>query len=138
MQLLCRFFLYICHTNKLRMRKFLLSFRYAANGIRLVFGHERNMNIHLLISAAVVICGFIFDISINEWLVCIACMALVISLELINSAIERLVNLVSPGQNRIAGEVKDIAAGAVLVASVLSAIIGLIIFIPKGVSMIIS
>lgn len=120
------------------MRKFLLSFKYATNGIRLVFGHERNINIHLLISAAVVICGLVFGLTVCEWLVCLACMALVISLELMNSAIERLVDFISPERNKSAGQIKDIAAGAVLVASVLSAIIGLIIFVPKGISLIIS
>lgn len=131
-------FLYICLTNELMMRKFLLSFKYAVDGIKLVFGRERNINIHLLISAAVIISGFIVGLSIYEWLICMACMALVISLELMNSAIERLVDFVSPERNKSAGQIKDIAAGAVLVASVLSAIIGLIIFVPKGISLIIS
>lgn len=115
------------------MKKFIKSFTYAINGIRTVFGKERNMNIHLIMATAVIVCAIIFHISGTEWLVCLLCIALVISLEMLNSAIERIVNIISPQINPQAGQIKDIAAGAVLVSVIISAIIGLIIFVPKAI-----
>ena len=114
------------------MKKRIRSFGYALKGIKVVFGKEANMNIHLIMMALVVICGFLFSISVTEWMLCIICFGVVISLEMMNSAIENLVDLVSPENNKLAGKAKDIAAGAVLVAAICSAIVGLIIFVPKG------
>jgi len=119
------------------MIKRIRSFGYAFKGIKAVFGKEANMNIHLIMAGLVVICGFLFSISITEWMLCVLCFGLVISLEMINSAIENLVDLVSPEKNKLAGRAKDIAAGAVLVAAIGAAIVGLIIFIPKGWEMVI-
>ena len=120
------------------MKNRIRSFGYAFKGIKAVFGNEANMNIHLIMSILVIICGFIFKISITEWMLCIICFGLVISLEMLNSAIENLVNLVSPEQNKIAGKIKDISAGAVLIAAICAAIVGLIIFVPKGWSLLIT
>jgi diacylglycerol kinase len=120
------------------MKNRIRSFGYALKGIKAVFGNEANMNIHLVMSILVIICGFIFNISITEWMLCIGCFGLVISLEMLNSAIENLVNLVSPEKHELAGKVKDIAAGAVLVASICAAIVGLIIFVPKGWSLLLT
>ncbi len=114
------------------MKKRIRSFGYALKGIRAVFGKEANVNIHLTMTALVVFCGFLFSISTTEWLICIICFGVVIGLEMMNSAIENLVDLVSPEKNKLAGKAKDIAAGAVLVAAICAAIVGLIIFIPKG------
>jgi diacylglycerol kinase len=120
------------------MKNRIRSFGYAFKGIKAVFGNEANMNIHLIMSILVIVCGFIFKISITEWMLCIICFGLVISLEMLNSAIENLVNLVSPEQNKIAGKIKDISAGAVLIAAICAAIVGLIIFAPKGWSLLLT
>lgn len=117
------------------MRKRILSFGYAFKGIWAVLKSEPNMKIHFFIAVLVIICGFIFSISLVEWLFCILCFGLVIGAEMINTAIENIVNLVSPEQNELAGKAKDIAAGAVLVCAIFSAIVGLIIFVPKGLSL---
>ncbi len=114
------------------MKKRIQSFGYAINGIKTVFGKEANMNIHLIITALVIICSFLFSISITEWMLCIICFGVVIGLEMMNSAIENLVDLVSPDKNIFAGRAKDIAAGAVLIAAISAATVGLIIFVPKG------
>lgn len=114
------------------MKKRIDSFKYALKGIRTVFRTETNMKIHVLIASLVVVCGFIFSISLTEWMICLLCFGMVISAEMINTALENLVDLVSPEKNKTAGRVKDIAAGAVLVAAVFAAITGLIIFMPKG------
>ncbi|MFZ4583300.1 MAG: diacylglycerol kinase family protein [Paludibacter sp.] len=114
------------------MKNRIRSFGYAIKGIKAVFGKEANMNIHLIMTALVIICGFVFMISITEWMLCILCFGVVISLEMVNSAIENLVDLVSPEKHELAGKIKDISAGAVLIASICAAIVGLIIIVPKG------
>jgi diacylglycerol kinase (ATP) len=114
------------------MKKRIKSFKHAFNGLNVVMWKEANLNIHFIISILVVVFGVIFSISKTEWMICILCFGLVISLEIINSSIENLVNLISPEYNVLAGKVKDIAAGAVLIAAICSAIVGLLIFIPYG------
>ena len=80
----------------------------------------------------VVICGFIFHLSVMEWFICILLFALVISLELVNTAIEAVVDLCTPSEiHPLAKTAKDTAAGAVLVSAMASVIVGLMIFIPK-------
>jgi diacylglycerol kinase len=113
------------------MRKRIQSFGYAGRGIKLVFSSEANMKIHIIVAVLVVICGFFFQISIYEWIVCLLCIGLVFGAEMINTAIENVVDLVSPEHHELAGKAKDIAAGAVLIAAIISLIIGLLIFIPK-------
>jgi diacylglycerol kinase len=113
------------------MKKRIQSFGYAGRGIRLVFSSEANMKIHILIAVLVVICGFYFNISVSEWVFCLLCIGLVFSAEMINTAIENVVDLASPEHHELAGKAKDIAAGAVLICAIISVIIGLLIFIPK-------
>lgn len=115
---------------KYDLKKQIRSFRYAWQGIKCCVGKEQNLSFHLIAAAAVVIAGFYFGITQTEWLMIILCIGMVIAAELFNTAIEKLVDRVSPERNPIAGQVKDIAAGAVLVCAAAAAIIGLIIFIP--------
>lgn len=117
--------------NKFSLGDRLLSFRHAFRGIFFVIRSQHNFRIHLVFVVLVVLAGFLFSISLSEWLVLMLTIALVLSLEMINSAIEYLVDLVTKEHHPLAGKVKDIAAGAVLVAAIISVIIGLIIFIPK-------
>ncbi len=114
------------------------SFGFAWNGIKSVFESETNMKIHGVVAILVIICGFLFDISLNEWLLCLLCFGFVISMEMMNTAVEYIVDLISPNHNYMAGKAKDIAAGAVLVSAIVSATIGLIIFIPKGLNLLLS
>ena len=113
-----------------RSKKQLRSFGYAWQGIRSCVGKEQNLSFHLIAMTAVTLAGFVLGITRTEWTVVILCFGVVIAAELFNTAIERLVDLVSPERHPVAGQVKDIAAGAVLVCAVAAAIIGLIIFIP--------
>lgn len=117
------------------MNKRIESFKYAFRGIAMVLKSEKNMLIHLIVSILVFICGILFQISTTEWMICLLCFGLVFSAEMMNSAIESLVDLVSPNHHKLAGKAKDIAAGAVLVAAIFAAITGLIIFIPKGLAL---
>lgn len=113
------------------MNKRLRSFGFAGRGIYNAFLSEVNLKIHFGIASAVIICGFYFNISLFEWVACLLCIGLVFGLELINTAIETIVNLVSPKHNELAGRAKDIAAGAVLLGAIISVIIGCLIFLPK-------
>ena len=114
------------------MNKRLKSFTYAFHGIRKAFVNEPNLRIHFAVAIVVTICGILFDITKTEWLLCILCFGLVFGAELLNSAIESVVDLASPEKHKLAGDAKDMAAGAVLVCVIFSVIIGLIIFVPKG------
>ena len=111
-------------------KKQLRSFGYAWKGIRDCVGKEQNLNFHLVVSVLVVVAGLALDIRPLEWVAVLLCMGLVIGAELFNTAIERLVDLVSPQWHPLAGRVKDIAAGAVLVCAVVSVAVGLIVFVP--------
>lgn len=107
------------------------SFKYAMQGILRAFKTERNLKIHASMMIVVVILGLIFKIAVSEWITCIILFALVIGAELLNTSIEEMVNLLSPEIRVHAKYAKDIAAGAVLIFAIASAIVGAIIFLPK-------
>ncbi len=107
------------------------SFKYATEGIIYGLKSARNLKVDLVVSILIIVFGFIFEISSIEWLIVIMCFGLVMSLELVNTAIEEVVNLASPDIHPLAKISKDVAAGAVLLSAIASAVIGLIIFLPK-------
>lgn len=115
----------------MKAKKLINSFKYAFMGIFSSMKTERNLKIHLTIMILVILSGLIFNISILEWILCIVCFGIVISGELFNTAIETVVDMVSPEYNEKAKLAKDISAGGVLVLAIASAIIGFIIFLPK-------
>ena len=106
------------------------SFKFAFKGLRLAIRDEHNFKVHPFAAALVITLGFYFGITTAEWLWAVVAIAMVMTAELFNSAIEKLVDLVSPGHNHKAGAIKDIAAAAVLIATIAAAIIGVIIFYP--------
>ncbi len=116
---------------KKKRKKLINSFKYAFNGLAEAWKKEQNIKIHVLIMIFVIIAGFLLKISIAEWIVCLILFAMVISLELINTAIEITVDIAMPKINEKAKFAKDISAGAVLFSAIISAIIGIIIFLPK-------
>jgi len=95
------------------------------------------MKIHITITTLVVICGFVFSISLIEWMFCLLCIGMVMGAEMMNTAIENVVDLASPDHHPLAGKAKDIAAGGVLICAIISVIIGLLIFVPKGWNLIV-
>lgn len=112
------------------LHKRLKSFAFAWKGIGSFVRKEHNAWIHCSAIIVVTIAGFLFSITRTEWLIILLCFGIVLAAEAFNTAIERLVNLVSPDYHPIAGDVKDIAAGAVLICATTAAVIGAIIFIP--------
>lgn len=115
----------------MKNKKIINSFKCAIQGIAQAIKTERNVKIHIAIIILVIIAGIAFKITKQEWITCIILFGLVISLELINSAIETTVDIAMPEINEKAKNAKDIAAGAVLVSAIIAAIIGLMIFVPK-------
>lgn len=111
------------------------SFGYAFQGIWAVIRKERNMKIHCCAAILVVISGVLLHISRTEWLVCLLLFGHVMSLEILNTAIEATVDLaVKKERHPLAKLAKDAAAGAVLISAIFAAVIGLIIFLPKGIA----
>lgn len=117
--------------NTSKKNKLYKSFWYAFAGIGNTILHERNMQIHCTVTILVVIFGFLLHISLVEWFFCIVLFALVMSLELVNTALEAVVDLVTQERKPLAKKAKDAAAGAVLMSAIMAAIIGGIIFFPK-------
>ena len=109
----------------------LKSVGYAFNGALLLLKTEASIKIQLAIALIVTVAGFYYNISTTEWIVQLLAIALVMSLEGVNTAIEEIADFIHPERHEKIGLIKDIAAGAVFIASVFSSIIGLIIYLPK-------
>ena len=116
---------------KEKEKPLLKTLSYGFNGIFYTLKHERNMVIHFLVMILVIIAGIIFKITFVEWGVCFVLFALVLSLELMNTALENTVDLVTEEKKPKAKVAKDASAGAVLVAVIFSIIIGISIFLPR-------
>ena len=113
------------------LEKYWRSFTFAITGIGYAFRSQVNMRFHFIAASVVIISAIILHLSALEWCIVLLCIGSVIAAELINTSIEINVDLSSPERNEKAGHVKDIAAAAVLVICIVSAIIGSIVFIPK-------
>jgi diacylglycerol kinase len=110
------------------MKEFFTSFVYAMKGISASLREQRNLKVQLCIAVITACAGFYFRITLMEWGLILVTIALVIGLEIMNSAIESLVDLVTQERKPLAGKVKDVAAGAVLFASIIAVIMGVIVF----------
>ena len=118
--------------RKWKNRDVISSLEFALTGIFTAFKEEKNMRSHVLSALAAIIAGLIFRISAMEWLLLLLSIFLVIAFEIMNSAVENVVDLASDYHFSMrAKNAKDMAAGAVLVVSGFAVITGLIIFLPK-------
>lgn len=118
--------------KKWKNRTLTASMEFAITGVVNACKEERNMRKHMISALLAIIAGLVFQISVLEWLFLLLSIFLVISFEIINSAIENVVDLASDYHfSMLAKNAKDMAAGAVLVISVYALITGLIIFVPK-------
>ena len=104
------------------------SFLFAVQGFRNAFRGERNIKVMLAIGACAVVAGFVLGLDLIEWALIALCCGVVICVELINPAIETVVDLVSPEFHPLAGRAKDVAAAAELVISVTAAVVGLLVY----------
>ena len=112
------------------------AFYFAFSGIRNAFKSELNLQLQLIIALVVISAGFYFSISKLEWSLILFCICLVIALEMFNSAIEKQCDLYTKEHNQKIKYIKDVCAGAVLITSIVSAIIGSMIFWPYLVKLI--
>ena len=112
-------------------QNFLSALKNALEGLAMFFRKEKNGQIQISIAVVVVIASAYFNINSAEWIAILGCIALVLSLEMLNSAIEKLADMVEPNYHLTIKAIKDISAGAVLWSTILSVIIGAIVFIPK-------
>ena len=111
--------------------KFFKSFTYAWQGIQYCFKTQMNFKVHLLLLFLVMIAGILLNITTTEWLFIVSCSALVLSLELINTAMEFLCDIVTKEIHPTIKIIKDLGAAAVLLSAAGGVIVGLVIFLPK-------
>lgn len=117
--------------KKYSIKRFFKSFKYALSGIKKAYQTEQNLVIHTIATFLVLGLSWYFKISTIELMFIIFAIGLVITLELINTAIENTVDMAMPNMHPLAKNAKDIASSAVLVASITALIIGLIVFVPR-------
>jgi len=113
------------------MRKLIRSFGFAFKGVAYATATQLNFRIHLGATVLVILMGYLLHISMSEWLWIALSVTLVLVAEIFNTMIETLTDLVSPGYNEKAGHIKDMSAGAVVIAAIFALVTGLIIFLPK-------
>jgi len=111
------------------------SFGYAFKGIGYAAATQLNFRVHLVATITAVFMGLWLKISMDEWRWIMLCIILVLVVELLNTAIETLTDLASPGYDAKAGHVKDVAAGAVVITALFALITGVIIFLPKIITL---
>jgi diacylglycerol kinase len=126
----------VAKKNKNEHMKIVRSFGFALEGIKRCFITEINFKIHIGFSIAALLLGWVLKISIAEWGEIIFCIGLVLSMEMMNTAIEALCNIVHQPFHPAIKKVKDIAAGAVLLVAVSSFIIAIVILLPKIIAFI--
>lgn len=114
--------------------KIVQSIAYACKGIKICFASETNFKIHVVAAVVVIFFAVVCNITAVQWMLLLFAIVLVMVMEMINTAIEKLCDLVQPEFHPVIKKVKDIAAGAVLVTAIVSVIIGAVIFLPLLIS----
>jgi len=118
--------------NRWKNRELISSLDFPVSGLITAFKEERNMRKHAVSAILVILAGLVFQVSVTEWLFLLLSISLVIAFEIVNSAIENVVDLASDYHfSMLAKNAKDMAAGAVLFVSGFALLTGLIIFVPK-------
>jgi diacylglycerol kinase len=117
-------------------KRLMKSFSYAWAGIVFVFKNEKNMKIHGIFAIVVCLLAWMVQISKWEWMILLMTIGIVFCLEMMNTAIECVIDLVTPEFHPLAKAAKDVAAGAVFVFAIISVIIGMIIFLPHFILLI--
>jgi diacylglycerol kinase (ATP) len=123
-------FIFLTNFKTMKHTNFFSALKIAIIGIRELFFESRNARIQLVVFSLVLVAGFIVDLNRFEWLWIIGASAFVFTLEAINTSIELLADVYTMEYNEKIKQIKDIAAGAVLIASIFAFIVGLFIFIP--------
>jgi diacylglycerol kinase (ATP) len=116
--------------EKFSLRKRIKSFSYAFAGIKVLLREEHNARIHTVAALVAVMLGFLFGITPGEWTAVVIVIAMVFAAEAVNSAIERTADFVKAERDDRKRDIKDLAAGAVLLCAMGAAVVGVIIFLP--------
>jgi diacylglycerol kinase len=117
--------------DKFSLKSRLQSFRFALNGLRSLLKYEHNSRIHSIAAIAVIFLGILMKIDLTEWILLIIVIGMVFITELLNSSLETFADSMKPEWNDMIGKAKDYSAAAVLIAAVISLMVGAIIFVPK-------
>jgi diacylglycerol kinase len=118
-------------TSDMNVSKFLRSFVIGFLGLTHVIRSEQSMKLHCCAAVGVVIGGFVFALAAWEWMVILFCIGLVMSAECLNTAVERLADRVTRENDTLIKHAKDCGSAAVLVAVIISAVVGCLVFVPK-------
>jgi diacylglycerol kinase len=117
--------------QKFPIRNTIKSFGYAFNGLKTMIREEPNSRIHLFAAICTMTAGILFKVSLSEWIALVFATGFVITLEIVNSAIENIADFISPGKDDMIKKIKDLSAAGVLVSAITALIVGLIVFLPK-------
>jgi len=117
------------------LKKFINSFSYPIKGLKYAYRNEQNLAVDVGIALFVILAGIIFKINIYEWAILFLTIGLVIACELINTAIEAVVDLVTEEYHPLAKVAKDTSAAAVFIFAIVAVLVGIIIFLPKLISL---
>lgn len=117
--------------QKTTIKSRIKSFKYAGNGLKLLFKEEHNARIHMVAAICFIITGFVFNLEATEWAAIIFAIGFVLVTEAINTAIENLADFISPQNNDKIKKIKDLSAAAVLISAITAMAIGFVIFAPK-------
>lgn len=121
--------------TKFSIRRRAHSFKYAFNGLRLLFLEEHNSRIHLVAALCAILAGILFKISLFEWIALTFAIGLVFVVETVNSSIENTADLIGLEKNNKIKRIKDLSAAAVLISAICALVIGALVFIPRIISL---
>lgn len=116
--------------------KFIISINNALSGLYHLFKTERNVQLHIIGLLGIVTINTAFQVNRYEWAITLLCIGIIISLEAVNTCIEKISDFIQPSYNRHIGLIKDLAASSVLIMSLISSIVALIIYAPYLISII--
>jgi len=114
----------------MRSRNILDSFRFAFSGLWYVLRTQRNARVHLIIAVLVVLLGLWLGLPPTQWALLVQTIGFVLVSEMLNTVAETLVDLINPGYHPLAKVIKDVTAGAVLLAAAVSVVVGLLVLGP--------
>jgi diacylglycerol kinase len=117
--------------ERFSLRQRIASFRYAWNGIKVLYTEEHNARIHVLAAVLALVAGVVLEINRYEWLAIVIAIGFVLVAETINTAIENIADYISPSKNEKIKVIKDLSATAVLLSVIVALIVGILVFVPR-------
>ncbi len=117
--------------KKFSLRRFFISFKYSFDGLKYAYLNEQSMLLHLISTIIIIVLGIFFKISLIEWIICITLLTCIMSIELLNTAIEATVDLVTKEKRELAKIAKDTSSASAGMISIFSLVVFLLIFVPK-------